>query len=165
MFPFRIIFIFALFFGLTLAGCDDSSSSTNNVNNVTNNTNNVTNNVNNVTNNNNQLEIPDWTEATHGKIDPDYDLVFPQEAMQRFEIIVAPEQWAILQQDLDDHLAGTQGGPGIDLGDWEPVFVPCTVRYNGRDWYQVGIRVKGNSSLVATYNMNIEKFSFKLDFD
>jgi len=152
---FRFTLLFSLLGSLTwLSGCDDAITSTNNVNNVNNNVNNT-----------NQLEIPDWTEATHGKIDPDYDLVFPQEAMQRFEIIVAPEQWAILQQDLDDHLAGSQGGPGIDLGDWEPVFVPCTVRYNEREWYQVGIRVKGNSSLVSVYNMNIEKFSFKLDFD
>ncbi len=164
MVHFRLIltFIFAPLLGLAWSGCDDAAPSTNNVNNTVNNVNNVTNNLNNT---NHTLEIPDWTEATHGKITPDYDLVFPQDALQRFEIIVEPEQWAILQQDLDDHLAGSQGGPGIDLGDWEPVFVPCTVRYNGRHWYQVGLRVKGNSSLVATYNMNIEKYSFKLDFD
>jgi len=33
------------------------------------------------------------------------------------------------------------------------------------EWYQVGVRVKGNSSLRSTYNSGIKKFSFKLDFD
>ncbi len=111
--------------------------------------------------NNTTLQIPDWTEATHGSaVDPDFEVVFPQETVQRISITIAPEQWAILQQDLATNLAG-----GHPAADWEPVFVPCTVRYGDRDWYQVGIRVKGNSSLTSAYGMGIGKYSFKLDFD
>ncbi len=160
-----LILIFCGCLACSSITCDDGAPARNNGNNTNNinNANNI-NNINNI-NNTNPLETPDWTEETHGKVTPDYDQVFPQDSVQRLELIVDPEQWAILQDDLADHLSDAHNGPGIDLGDWEPVFVPCTVRYGGREWYQVGLRVKGNSSLVATYSLRIEKYSFKLDFD
>jgi len=110
------------------------------------------------------LETPDWTWETHGQVSPHYDQVFGPDVLNFF-IVISPENWQILQQDMDEHLQNVQMGPGIDLSAWDPVFVPCTLEANGRTWYQVGIRVKGNSSLVAAYKSGIQKFSFKLDFD
>ncbi len=110
------------------------------------------------------LETPDWTWETHGKVEPDYEKLF-ESGTWNFEIAIAPEDWQILQQDMREHLQNVQPGPGIDLSGWNPVFVPCDVRVDGRTWYRVGIRVKGNSSLVITYRAGIQKFSFKLDFD
>jgi spore coat protein CotH len=45
------------------------------------------------------------------------------------------------------------------------MWVNCSFKYNDKEWYHVGIRYKGNSSLQSTYQSGIKKFSFKLDFD
>ena len=37
--------------------------------------------------------------------------------------------------------------------------------YNGIEWYRVGVRFKGNSSLQSSWQNGILKLSFKLDFD
>jgi hypothetical protein len=47
----------------------------------------------------------------------------------------------------------------------DPIFVPAEVFYNGKEWYRVGIRFKGNSSLQSSWEQGILKLPFKLDFD
>jgi spore coat protein CotH len=47
----------------------------------------------------------------------------------------------------------------------DPIFVPGEVFYNGIEWYRVGIRFKGNSSLQSSWQQGILKLPFKLDFD
>ena len=49
--------------------------------------------------------------------------------------------------------------------DEDPIFVPADVYYNNKQWYKVGIRFKGNSSLKNSWESGILKLSFKLDFD
>ena len=56
------------------------------------------------------------------------------------------------------------GGPITDNGE-DPIFVPAEVFYNGVQWYRVGVRFKGNSSLRSSWQQGILKLSFKLDFD
>jgi spore coat protein CotH len=112
------------------------------------------------------LETPDWTEATHSNdVDPDYDMVFPNDEVLRIDITITAANWSAMQADLDANLqsSGGQGG-GADV-DFTPVWVPCSWTFDGLDWYQVGIRYKGNSSLRNAYNDNSEKYPFKLDFD
>jgi spore coat protein H len=60
------------------------------------------------------------------------------------------------------------GGPGqqaLILSDNDPSFVPATVSFNDETWTYVGVRFKGNSSLISTWSSGNQKFSFKLDFD
>ncbi len=45
------------------------------------------------------------------------------------------------------------------------MFVPAEIFYNDKQWYRVGIRFKGNSSLQGSWQAGILKLSFKLDFD
>ena len=69
-----------------------------------------------------EVARPDgWTEATHSNdVDPNYDVVFPQDAVNTVTITIDPEQWAAMQANMTDILgeAGTgqgfggQGGPG-----------------------------------------------------
>jgi len=47
----------------------------------------------------------------------------------------------------------------------DPIFVPADIYYNGKQWYKVGVRFKGNSSLQTSWQNGILKLSFKLDFD
>jgi spore coat protein H len=109
-----------------------------------------------------QLEIPDWTAATHGKLDaPDYDVVFPQSSVNRIDITITAEDWTTMQADLETKYGGTTQG----FSSEETVFVPCTFRFNDTDWYKVGVRYKGNSTLKSSYKSGTKKLPLKFDFD
>jgi uncharacterized lipoprotein YbaY len=44
-----------------------------------------------------------WTEATHSNdVDPNYDVVFPIDAVNTLTITIAPDDWAAMQADLED---------------------------------------------------------------
>lgn len=81
-----------------------------------------------------------------------------------------------MQSDLFSNLGFSGGGPGgggpggggppgMQNSDFTPIWVECSVFFKEREWYHVGIRYKGNSSLNSAYNSGIDKLSFKLDFD
>ena len=54
--------------------------------------------------------------------------------------------------------------PAFGNGE-DPIFVPADLFYKGKQWYSVGIRFKGNSSLQGSWSRGVLKISFKLDFD
>lgn len=113
-----------------------------------------------------QIETPDWTEETHGIRDkPDYLKVFPFDLVNRMEIKIEPADWQTLWQNMTD-LFGPFGQASV-IRDYlpDPGFVPCNVFFQGRQWYKVGIRTKGNSSLQVMWSQGRKKFPFKLDFD
>lgn len=110
------------------------------------------------------VDTPDWTETTHGKsATTDYSTVFPQDKVQRLDITISIDDWDAIQTDLEN-MPRTRPGETLD-GSFDPIWVSCDLFYNEKQWYKVGIRVKGNSSLQSTYSSGIKKFSFKLDFD
>lgn len=111
--------------------------------------------------------FPDWTEATHSNaVEPDFDIVFPQNTVIRLDITMTSSSWSSMWSDLSTNLSSSSrfGGMEGDL-DFTPVWVPCTVTFNDTDWYKVGVRFKGNSSLSTTYSSGNKKLSMKLDFD
>ena len=122
----------------------------------------------------NDFVATDWTDETHSKsVDPNYDEVFDKSQVKRLDFVVSSERW---QSMLDDMTAnyGTFGQSSqprravddnlIDT-DEDPIFVPADVYYKGKQWYRVGIRFKGNSSLQSAWQAGILKLSFKMDFD
>jgi spore coat protein H len=185
-----------------------------------------------------------WSEETHGKnARPGYAVVFPTDQVQRFDIVIAPEDWQAMQDDMTDMLGafganpggpggpgggpggpggpggspppelsvacqgkaegdtcsatlngntftstcakipdgtllcmpprgpggpgggGPGGGGGADLIPRTPVYVPSTVRFNGKTWWHVGIRFKGNSTLSMGWRSGVGKLPFRLNFD
>jgi spore coat protein H len=52
----------------------------------------------------NAIARPDgWTEETHGKsADPDYDVVFPQDEVNRIDVTIDPENWQAMLDDMTD---------------------------------------------------------------
>ena len=116
----------------------------------------------------------DWTTETHTKdVDPNIDEVFEDNTVKRLDFVITAERW---QSMLDDMTAtygafgassGGQGGQGGGLAevDEDPIFVPGEVFYEGKQWYRVGLRFKGNSSLQSSWRNGVLKLSFKLDFD
>ncbi len=115
-----------------------------------------------------EFDPVDWTEATHSKdADPDFEEVFADYAVKRLDIVVTEERWQTMLDDMTS-LYGTfgegRGGP-LEEVDEDPVFVPAEVFYEGLEWYRVGVRFKGNSSLQSSWQNGILKLSLKLDFD
>ncbi len=126
---------------------------------------------------------PDWTESTHSNsVSPNVSLVFAEGVLNRIDITISASDWDDMWDDLDDNLSssssggnfpggnfggggGNMGGGDISTVDFDPIWAPCTFTFNDTDWYQVGIRFKGNSSLSSAYSSGNEKLSFKLDFD
>ena len=110
-----------------------------------------------------EITTPDWTDATHSKsAAPDYSIVFPDDEVLRIDLEISEQNWSAMQSDLSANLS-TGAGPS-DI-DFTPIWVPCSLKFNGIEWYQVGIRYKGNSTLTGTYNSGSSKYAFKLDFD
>jgi spore coat protein CotH len=119
--------------------------------------------------------LEDWTIATHSSIAPvDYDIVFPQDKVNRFDITISADNWSSMQSDLDNlygSSSGTTGGPGggatteveSSFADDTPLYIPCNLEFNGKNWYNVGIRYKGNSSLSAS-SSGVKKLPFRLEF-
>lgn len=120
------------------------------------------------------MPIPDETdlttfmyEETHGRLaSPNYSIVFPQDRVNEITIIIPPENW----QAMMDDMTGLYGEFGEELtGDYlfadTPMWVDATVLFNGYEWKHVAIRFKGNASLFNPWSWGVLKLPFKLDFD
>lgn len=124
------------------------------------------------------FEATDWSAETHGNdTDPNFEEVFDDNAVKRVDIVITEARWQSMLDDMTQlygtfgaSSGGPGGGPGGAPGDTfaeeeDPIFVPAEVFYNGKEWYRVGVRFKGNSSLQSTWQAGNMKLSFKLDFD
>ncbi len=117
--------------------------------------------------NDTDFEATDWTTATHSKdADPNFEEVFDDTAVKRLDIVITEARWESMLDNMSSLYGtfGVGGGPG-DFPDEDPIFVPAAVFYEGQEWYRVGVRFKGNSSLQRSWQDGILKLSFKLDFD
>lgn len=117
----------------------------------------------------NDFEIADWTEATHGnEVAPDFEEIFPDDEVKRLDIVITSERWQSMLNDMTatyGTFGSARGSGGLQTSDENPIFVPAEVFYKGKEWYKVGVRFKGNSSLQSTWGNGNLKLSFKLDFD
>ena len=115
------------------------------------------------------FETTDWTATTHAKgTDPDYEEVFNDYAVKRLDFVISEERWQIMLDDMENKygsFGSGRGGSGLLETDDNPIFVPGEVFYEGKQWYKVGLRFKGNSSLQSSWRSGILKLSFKMDFD
>jgi spore coat protein H len=183
-----------------------------------------------------------WTNETHGNnVDPNYEIVFPQDKVNQLKITISPDNWKVMQTNMTElfgasgtrqpgggGIRGPQAGgggafpssgnvtqrggaipnfgnlfppggtaPGMPPGDnvtpgfgflpggggaipgigaqpgigganmtpVNPTWVPTTIEFKGRIWNNVGIRYKGNSSLMTGWMSGTLKLPLKLDFD
>lgn len=119
-----------------------------------------------------------WSDETHSKeTEPNYDVVFPQDEVNRLDITVTSEAWQAMLADLDSlygnsNSSGGRGGKGgggdvgaLEGDDTNPMWVTATIEFEGGVWENVGLRFKGNSSLSSTWRNGGDKFPLKLDFD
>lgn len=115
-----------------------------------------------------EFSVDDWTETTHSKsADPDFDEVFDNTQVKRLDIVISEARWSSMMSNLNTLYGSSSNRPGggVSFSDEDPIFVPADVYYKDKQWYRVGVRFKGNSSLRSSYQSGIMKLSFKLDFD
>jgi spore coat protein CotH len=135
--------------------------------------------------------LEDWTTTTHSSsATPDYATVFNQNQVNRVDIVIDSRYWTIMSNNIKDLYGGTSsagggttgGGPGGggpptggggttttggggDFAEEVPTYVPCSWFFNDKEWYNVGIRYKGNSSLSSGYQAGNGKLPFRIKFD
>lgn len=112
----------------------------------------------------------DWTFASHGNADQNYEQVFPQNAVNTLEIRMAANQWSSIRANMktlygSDFGSGIQGPPPGTSSGSEPDYVDVMLSFNGKSWKNVGFRLKGNSSLRSAWSQGIFKLPFRLNFD
>ena len=76
----------------------------------------------------------------------------------RLDIEIAPDQVALMMAELEIQAA-------LPAAERDYEYVECTVRFEGATYDHVGIRHKGNTSLVQPYRQGRTKLHYKLDFD
>jgi hypothetical protein len=121
--------------------------------------------------------LDDWTTASHsGSATANYAMVFNQTKVNRIDIVLTADEYETMQDNLEDILGsssggqggpggGGQGGGGNTFSDETPVYVAADFYFNGTQWYDVGVRYKGNSSLESSYSAGIGKLPLRLKFD
>lgn len=58
-----------------------------------------------------------WSDETHGKnAPPAYDTVFPSGQVKRIDLVIAPEDWQAMQDDMTDMLGAFGTGGGVPGG-------------------------------------------------
>lgn len=118
---------------------------------------------------NKDFAITDWTTASHSNdVDPDYSIVFPQDKVNTIKITMTSANWSAIQTNMKS-LFGygfgerTQGGGGFPSQETD--YVAVSLNFNDKEWYKVGFRLKGNSSLSSTWGSGIYKLPFRLNLD
>ena len=129
-----------------------------------------------------------WSEATHSKsADPNYAIVFPEDQVNTMTITIDPGDWQAMLADMaatygelgsNSRQGGGPGGQGIrpagpgqggaiggDFTTENPIWVAGTIEFEGDVWTDVGVRFKGNSTLMNTWSSGSLALPFKLDFD
>ena len=127
-----------------------------------------------------------WDARTHGdRAAPDYGL-FALDRVHDVHIVISADNYRRMQDDLGGVVpmlgmmrglargdspagnrpnAGAPPGRGGGLTARDPEYVPVTVRHDGHEWAQVGMRYKGNYSLMMSAIAGGGKISFRLNFD
>lgn len=128
---------------------------------------------------------PDWTTESHSNdVDPNYSIVFPQNQVNTLEITMMAADWTAIKADMKTKSGtafgagggGTPGGApggapggngagGLDIIPGDPIYVATTMKFNGKTWNKVGLRLKGNSSLSSVWRAGIYKLPFRLKMD
>ena len=112
------------------------------------------------------FETTDWTTETHSKdAEPNFTEVFEDNSIKRLDIVITASRWKTMLENMTSLYGAFGTRSNASFSDENPIMVPAEVFYKGKEWYRVGVRFKGNSSLQRTWENGNLKLSFKLDFD
>lgn len=109
--------------------------------------------------------LADWSSATHSnKAEPNYAVVFNQDKVNRIDFVLTTEEYDAMQEDLADLLSSSSGQQGASLSRTANYFA-VDMFFNGRQWYDVGLRYKGNSSLKSAGSQGNNKLPLRIKMD
>jgi len=166
------IFIIFIVLWIFISSCSNEESNTN-IQDISNEIS-VENNENIEVNNNAETSsiYSDWTEETHSKTwELNYDTVFPQNSVNRIDIVISDENWEALNNNME-WIYGSfwkwdwkidDNADSSELNDL--IYVETQVYFNDTQWYNVWMKFKWHSSLKSTWTSWNYKLPFKLDFD
>jgi spore coat protein H len=101
----------------------------------------------------------DWEDESHSnEIEPNYDVVFNQSKVNRIDIVLTAKVFTEMQIDMNT--LSTTNEAIIN-----PKYFACDFYFNGKQWYDVGMRYKGNKKAYASFLNGNGKLPFKLNFD
>ena len=107
-----------------------------------------------------------WTDETHGNdVDPNYEIVFPQDKVNQIKITISPNDWETMQTNMTELLGARGTGRQIDTIPEDPIWVPTTIEFNGLIWNNVGVRYKGASTLMDSWGRGTLKIPLRFNFD
>lgn len=92
----------------------------------------------------------------NSNLDFNYQIVFPQNKVNKIDISISKKDWEILRNDLSLIFEK-------ELKK-DPIYVPCTITFNNKTWNYVGFRLKGRTSLSESWRRTY-KLPFRLNFD
>ncbi len=112
---------------------------------------------------------PDWTANSHEKRVPDYEKIFPQNNINTIEISLSAVQWSRIKANMSS-LFGIPFGASVsntpqNTSGIDPEYVDVNVKFEGKNWKNVGFRLRGNKMLGDIWNDGIYKLPFHLNFD
>jgi hypothetical protein len=110
----------------------------------------------------------DWTFETHGNSDQNYSIVFPQTSVNIIEITLGSQTWGKVRSNMIYLFKADFGKPipsGVKFPNEETEYVDVNLTFNGKNWKNIGFRLKGNSTLKQSWSQGIYKLPFRLNFD
>lgn len=101
----------------------------------------------------------DWEDESHSnEFEPNYDVVFNQTKVNRIDIVLTAAEFNEMQIDMNT--LSTTNEAIIN-----PKYFGCDFYFNGKQWYDVGIRYKGNKKSYASFLNGNGKLPLKFNFD
>ena len=120
------------------------------------------------------VSYTDWTDETHSNSwNLDYDTVFPQDSVNRIDIVISEENWELMMDDMEwlywEFWSKSNSKPD-DVDDEssssdKPIYVETDIYFNDTKWYNVWMKFKWHSSLKSAWSAWNLKLPFKLNFD
>ncbi|MDM8551772.1 CotH kinase family protein [Desulfobacterales bacterium HSG2] len=72
---------------------------------------------------------------------------------------------ACMPDNAGGEVPGERPDNEMTLTTLDPIWKPCTLKFEGKAWNYVGVRIKGHSSLSGSWRSGVWKFPLRLDFD
>lgn len=111
----------------------------------------------------------DWSTNSHEKTEPHYEKVFPQSNINTIEITLTTAQWSEITSNMVSLFGISFGAnnsiPNQNATNTDPIYVDANVKFEGKQWKNVGFRLRGNKMLGNIWNSGIYKLPFHLNFD
>jgi len=107
-----------------------------------------------------------WEDVSHSKGEiANYEVVFPEEKVNRIDLVLSSENWTAMLDDMTENYGEFGTNENIESSGEDPIWKSCSFKFNDQEWWNVGIRFKGNSSLISAWKQGNMKLPMRFNFD